>query len=215
MSASRPNVSYLRPRLFFDVSCRARRAAFTLVEALVAISIMALAGSVLFLAATSSLETLDDAVRRVIAEGMADQLLNEVVTKRYMESGESPTAWPLGPAPNEASGNGRELFDDTDDFHQFSAQPAEGVWGEELGTGDDLGGQRHPNFVIPDNTFDQFRQRVRVYYVDPANLALPLADGQVSDYRAVEVAIDHVRPDGSLREIAVRRRVYAYLPPPP
>jgi hypothetical protein len=27
--------------------------------------------------------------------------------------------------------------------------------------------------------------------------------------------VDYVAPDGSERELAVRRRVYAYIPPPP
>ncbi|HZL89975.1 MAG TPA: type II secretion system protein [Pirellulaceae bacterium] len=190
------------------------RPAFTLIEAVVALGIMALAGSVLLLAAQSSLRTTDELVRRTIAEGLADQLLDEIVTKRYMEVGESPTDSSLGTEANETSA-GRSLFDDTDDYHQLSLLPAKDAFGQEMGTGDDAGGLRHPGFRVPDGFFDNFRQRVKVYYVDPADPSQPLADGQTSYYRAVEVAVDYVAADGTERELAVRRRVYAYIPPPP
>jgi type II secretory pathway pseudopilin PulG len=190
------------------------RPAFTLIEAIVALGIMALAGSVLLLAAQSSLRTTDELVRRTIAEGLADQLLDEIVTKRYMEVGESPTDSSLGTEANETSA-GRSLFDDTDDYHQLSLLPAKDAFGQEMGTGDDAGGLRHPGFRVPDGFFDNFRQRVKLYYVDPADPSQPLADGQTSYYRAVEVAVDYVAADGTERELAVRRRVYAYIPPPP
>lgn len=191
-----------------------RRPAFTLIEAVVALAILALAGSVLLLAAESSLRTTDEAVRRTIAEGLADQLLDEIFTKRYMEAGESPTEVVLGTESNETSG-GRSPFDDTDDYHLLTSLPAKDAYGQKMGTGDDAGGLRHPNFRVPEGFFDNFRQRVKVYYIDPADPSQPLADGQTSYYRAVEVAVDYVAHDGSERELAVRRRVYAYIPPPP
>ena len=190
------------------------RPAFTLIEAVVALGIMALAGSVLLLAAQSSLRTTDELVRRTIAEGLADQLLDEIVTKRYMEVGESPTDSSLGTEANETSA-GRSLFDDTDDYHQLSLLPAKDAFSQEMGSGDEAGGLRHPGFRVPNGFFDNFRQRVKVYYVDPADPSQPLADGQTSYYRGVEVAVDYVAADGTERELAVRRRVYAYIPPPP
>lgn len=192
---------------------RSRRA-FTLLEATIALAIIALSGSVLLLAAQSSLRTTDESVRRVIAEGLADQLLDEIVTKRYVESGEGPTDMPFGTESSETSA-GRSLYDDTDDYHQLATMPAQGRYGEELGTGNDAGAPRHPSFRIRDDFFDNYRQRARVYYVDPANLNDPLPDGQVSFYRVVEVAIDYVDAEGREQELAVRRRVYAYIPPPP
>lgn len=191
-----------------------RRSGFTLVEAVVALSIMALAGSVLLLAAQSSLRTTDESLRRTIAEGLADQLLDEIVTRRYMEVGELPTDTTLGTEAGETTA-GRSQFDDTDDYHLLATIPAQGMYGEELGTGDDAGGPRHPDFRIRSDFFDGYRQRARLYYVDPSAPAVPLGSGQTSDYRAVEVAIDFVAADGSEQELAVRRRVYAYIPPPP
>jgi type II secretory pathway pseudopilin PulG len=214
MQSAECRVKTRRHSAFCTLHSAFRRRAFTLVEALIAISIMALAGSVLLLAAHSSLRTTDEALQRTVAEGLADQLLDEIVTKRYMEAGETPDDPSLGTESNE-SGAGRSQFDDTDDYHQFAALPAQGRYGEELGTGDDAGGVRHPNFKVREGYFDNYRQRVRLYYVDPADPSQPLPDGQISYYRCVEVAIDYVDPDGSEQELAVRRRVYAYVPPPP
>ena len=193
---------------------KCRRRGFTLIEAIVALVIMSLAGSVLLLAAQTSLRTTDEAVRRTIAEGLADQLLDEIVTRRFMEAGENANDTTLGTEAGETAA-GRSLFDDTDDYHNLAARPAQGFYGESLGTGDDAGGQRHGSFQVPDRFFDNYRQRVRVYYVDPTAPDTPLAQGQTSYYRGVEVAIDYVDPAGGEQELAVRRRVYAYIPPPP
>ncbi len=190
------------------------RRAFTLIEAVVSLVIMALAGSILLLAAQTSLRTTDAAVRQTIAEGLADQLLDEIVTRRYMEPGELPNESSLGAEGGETAA-GRSLFDDTDDYHNLIGSPAQGMFGEKLGTGNEAGNPRHPNFKVPDGFFDNYRQRVRVYYVDPLAPDKPLPEGQTSYYRGVEVAIDYLDPTGSEQELAVRRRVYAYIPPPP
>src|SRR4030095_16828832 len=107
--------------------------------------------------------------------------------KRYMEVGESPTDVILGTEANE-SGAGRSQFDDTEYYHQLAALPAQGAYGEELGTGADVGGMRHVDFRIRSDFFDNFRQRVKLYYVDPSNPSQPLANGQTSYYRGGEVA---------------------------
>ncbi len=57
------------------------------------------------------------ALDRVIAEGMADQMLEEIRHKHYMNPGGSPTQYPLGPNPTEAAAPGWSLYDDSDDFH--------------------------------------------------------------------------------------------------
>ena len=49
------------------------RTGFTLIESLAAISIMALAGSVLLLAAQTSLDATDDAGKQAIAQGKGRQ----------------------------------------------------------------------------------------------------------------------------------------------
>lgn len=204
-----------RPDSHAQTRRSAVRKAFTLVESLVAVSIVAVAGSVLLLAVESSLQTTWDAVDKTIAEGIAQQVLDEVLTKRYMSEGAGPAdaLSTLGPNNTEKAGNGRERYNDTDDYRGFSAQPVEGIFGERLGVGDDEGGSRHPSFQIPASQFANWRQRIDVYYVHPTDHSIRLTNS-TSYYRAVEVTIEYVEPNGSVRPLARRKRVYAYLPPP-
>ncbi|NQT38753.1 MAG: type II secretion system protein [Planctomycetes bacterium] len=189
------------------------RAAFTLIEALVAVSITAIAGTVLLLGTTSSLQATDDSLRRTIALGLAEQLLDEVLGARYMEYGTSPYPTSLSPGGDEAATGTRELFDDVDDYNGVLAQPPEDPWGVPLGTEGTAGAQRHPNFQLPPEFFDRWRQEVSVYYVSESDLATPLAVGQTSDYRAVDVRIVRDDPQRGVQELARLRRVVSYVPP--
>ncbi len=173
----------------------------------------ALAGSVLLLGITSSLQTTSEAFEQTIADGMARQLMDEVLGARYMEFGCSPYDTVLQPGAAEAATGTRELFDDIDDYNGFSAQPPTDRWGIELGKDDGEGGERHPSFQATAGCFDNWRQEIDVYYVDPSAPTTPLAAGQVSDYRAVTVRIVYVDPDGGERVLAKLRRVVAYVPP--
>lgn len=190
-----------------------RRRAFTLIEAMVAIAITALAGSVLLLAVETSLETTTDGVDHLLAEGIADQILDEISTKRFMSIGSTPTYVPFVRSSYEAAGAGRSRYNDTDDYHNYVAFPLKGMWGETLGTGDDAGGSRHPQFAIASDYFSNWRARVEIYFVNPNDPSQRLASG-TSCYRAAEVNVEYVSPTGTVNLLADRRRVYAYVPPP-
>ncbi len=185
---------------------------FTLVEAMVSITVLALAGSVLLLAVDSSLQTTTQSVDRSIADGLAQQLMDEITLQRFKEPGASSTDT-LGPSGWETGGSGRERFNDTDDYHGFEAQPAEGLWGEALGTGNDGGGQRAPAFGLPATYFANWRQRIEVYFVDPNDPSVRLTSG-TSEYRGIEVHIEQIGADGSVLPLSTRKKVIAYVPPP-
>jgi len=202
---------------------RRSRLGFSLVEALVALSITALAGVVLLLSVESSLQTTNDAVERTIADGAAQRLLDEILTRRFYELDESGGGTPpngslgglvetLGPTTSESLGNSFELFDDVDDFAGYGAQPLEGSYGEVLGTGDDEGNQRLANFRLRGSFFDRWRQRVDVYYVDANNHTI--RSTAVTPYRAVEVFVERVETDGAIYPLAQRKRIVAFIPPP-
>ena len=196
-------------------SGRPLRAAFTLIEAMVATAITAIAGSALLLGITSSLQTTTDALEQQIASGMAQQLMDEVCGARYCELGVDGYQTSFGPSTYESSGSGRERFDDIADYDGLRVQPAEDLWGVELGSEDGQGGVRHPGFRAPAGFLDNWRQEVDVYYVSPADPSQKLPGGQVSDYRAVEVRISYVDPERGTRELTQLRRVVAYVPPLP
>ena len=162
-------------------------AAFTLVEALVAISITAMAGSVLLLGSTVSLQNTDEALRQTVALGLAQQLMNEVV--------------------------GSSSMAEIDRYDGFKSEPPLDRWGVELGTEDGKGGQRHSHFRAVDGVLDRFCREVHVAHVDPADLTTRLPLGKTSDYRLVEVRVTYDVPSGGTRELAHLKRVVAHVPP--
>ena len=188
-------------------------AAFTLVEALVSITIASLAASVLLLGSTSSLRSTTEALQQTVAAGMARQLMDEVVGGRYAALGSGGHQIWLGPSSYEEQGSGRERYDDIDDYHGFQSSPPEDPWGIEIGKDDGEGGERHPGFQAPAGFFDHWREEIEVYYVAESDLTARLPAGQVSDYRAVEVRIIYDDPDRGRRELASLRRDVAYVPP--
>ncbi len=191
-----------------------RRSAFSLMEALLAISILAVAGGAIMLALTSSVQTTQVSVETSIAMGIAEQLIDEVMGQRYAAVGAGPYEYPLGASLWELNGEGRARYDDSDDYNGFVAQPVENIQGQELGQGESGGFLRHPNFRLPLGYFAAWREEIEVYYVDATDHSLRLDPGVASDYRAVEVRILRDNPDGTRRDLANLRRVYAYVPAP-
>jgi prepilin-type N-terminal cleavage/methylation domain-containing protein len=192
---------------------------FTLIEALAALTIMALAGSVLLLAAQTSLDATDDAAKQAIAQGICEQVLDEIMSKRYVEAGSTYDQNTLTHAGSETT---RLSWDDTDDYNGYSVKPILDTWSQTLGTGNDAGGQRHANFKVPSNFFQNWRLRVDVYYVSSGDLSQRLDNPAVaaggtlsttSGYRAAEVTVEYVDTDSTTKPLATGRRVYAYIPP--
>lgn len=195
------------------------RTGFTLVEALAAITIMAFAGSVMLLAAQTSLDATDDAAKQAIAQGICEQVLDEIISKRYMAIGEAYNANRL----NHSNTETRSTYNDTDDFAGYSAQPIQDLTEITLGTGNDAGGLRHANFRVQSGYFSNWRLRVDVYYVSATDMSVrldspPIAAGGIltftSGYRAAEVTVEYQNSDGSFQPLANGRRVFAYVPPP-
>ena len=178
-----------------------------------AISITAIAGGVLLLGIGSSLQSATDATEQTIATGMAQQLMDEVLGGRYAAVGVGGYQINFSPSAWEQSGQGRQRYDDIDDYHGLRIQPPEDLWGIALGAEDGEGAKRNPNFQVAPGYFDHWREEINVYYVDETDLLSPLPYGQVSDYRMVEVRIIEDDPNRGARELARLRRVVAYVPP--
>ncbi len=186
---------------------------FTLLEALAAIALTAIAGSALLLGTTASIQNTDDAMRRTIANGMAQQLMDEAVGSRYLELGTNAYDTVLKPNATEAATGNRSLFDDIADFNGFRSQPPKDSYGVALGTDNGQGGQRNPNFRASSDFLQYWRQEVDVYYVSETNLNTRLPSGQTSDYRAVEVRIIYDNPQLGPMELAKLRRIVTYVAP--
>ncbi|MHB8902723.1 MAG: type IV pilus modification PilV family protein [Thermoguttaceae bacterium] len=186
---------------------------FSMVEAMVAITIMGIAGSAMLCGVFGAMQTTDDNLQQALALGMAQQLMDEIVGNRYHAVGANGYEYPLSASSWERNGAGRERYNDIDDFNGLRVSPPEDVYGVPVGTGDDVGGLRHPNFRVVHDYFRNWRQEVDVFYVDPADLSRKLSAGNTSDYRAVEVRIVRDDPDTDPRVLARLRQVVSYVAP--
>lgn len=187
------------------------RSGFTLTEALVALSITVMAGSALLLGVESSIQTTDESMEQTVAAGLAQQAIDEVLGNRYAAPGSGAHQTGLGPNSWEAAGEGRERFNDTDDYNGFVANPPVDIWGDTLGQGDGTGSLRHPSFRVNIERFGRWRREIDVFYVDETDQSVRLPSGSTSDFRAVEVRVILESSDGTEREMYRLRRVYSYV----
>ena len=164
------------------------RGGFTFVEAMVAVSITAMAGSAILLGVNASLQATSSALEQTVALGMAQQLMDEVAGHLYAEIPANPYDTPLGPTAGESAGPGRSLYTNIGDYNGLSSMPPLDPWGVALGADDGQGGTRDLNLQAT-GFFANWQQSAEVYYVDPADLSVQLSGGQTSNYRAVEVHI--------------------------
>jgi type II secretory pathway pseudopilin PulG len=189
---------------------------FSLVEAMIGVTVLAMAGAVLLLGMETSLRTTIDAEDQTIAAGMAQQLVDEVLGQKYMESAATgPLQYPFAANAYESAGSGRERYNDTDDYHGFRAQPPKDAYGIELGRGNGAGATRNVNFQLPSGKFARWRQEIDVYYVSASDPSVKLTGSQTSYYRCLEVRISRQEATNVYRTLATVKRVYAYVPPPP
>lgn len=171
------------------------RAGFTLVEAMISISLAALAGGVLLVGINSSIQVTDDAMHETIALGMAQQLMDEVVGNLWGGSTTSGV---------------RSDFNEIGDFNGYASQPPVDAWGIALGKDDGLGAQRHANLQANSVLLDRFKQYVRVYYVNPASPSIALTSG-TSECVAVEVRILYAQTGTATKELVRLRRVISHV----
>jgi len=192
-----------------------RRAAFSLAEALAALLVTAGAGAAILFSINSNLELTERTQRRVIAQGMARQLMDEVLGTRYMAPGASAYQTVFMPSAWEAETGTRERFDDTDDYDGWSTRPPVDEYNVLLGTENGAGGQRDEAFWAAVDYLEPWQQEISVSYANRANLGQSLSGSQTSDFRAIEVRILYNDPQRGPIELAKIRRIISYVPAVP
>ena len=187
---------------------RAPNAGFTLVEVLVAVALLATVTAAVALALGVVMQNSEELVVREAAEGLAHDLMDEILNCRYCEPGVSPYA-ALGPSPSEKATGNRSLFDDIDDYAGLVDEPPHDKWGRLLGKEGDNG--QRPSLAMA-SSLENFRREVKVQYVSSTNFAQPLSGSSVSDYRRIEVTVYWKTRSGQLRPMATVVRVVGHAP---
>ncbi len=183
-------------------------AAFTLVECLVALTLLAISGAVLLHATEATLATVDSQYEQMVAGGVGRQLMEEICARRYHDASTDALSTGLGPGLWELAGDGRSRFDDVDDFHGYRAAPLEDLWGQPLGREDDAGGLRPSQMWVPTHLMQHWEVVVQIHYMDPDNPAVRLPAGEVSAYRRIRITIKkRVESGGAIRLARLERLV--------
>lgn len=187
------------------------RKAFSLPEAILALAVAALAAAAMYLAVDVSTNSSSDSVKRVIAEGIADQVMQEILSKRFCGPGSDPLSTTLGPTLAEVLG-GRKTYDDTDDYNLYLTNPIYDRFNQRLGTGNGAGGLRPGPFALSNSYFNKWRMTVFTYFMSPSDLRVKLSSGS-SYYRTIEVNVYYQLSATQYMPLAQRKQVICYVPP--
>ncbi len=126
--------------------CRPQRRGFTLVEAMLSASILAIVSASAALPFAAGIQQTNEAARLEQAVELGQAMMEEILARPFFEP--ESRAVVLGPGAGETS---RELFNNLDDFHKFAEST------------DDL--RNFANTAITDASLSGFRRQVTVEYV--------------------------------------------------
>jgi Tfp pilus assembly protein PilV len=184
------------------------RSGFSLVEALVAVAITAIAGAALFASIGAAVRSSTAAAQVALAEGLAEQLMDEIAARRFP------------PETNSVpSGSTRATFDDVDDYDLWSATPPEDRTGRLLGTEGFMSGQTEVARMAqmrPD--MDLMGSVTRSVTVERLELDGGTGWNVVTDHtnhRRVTVRIEFTNGNGTKVPLAEITRVFSYVPVSP
>ncbi len=181
----------------------ALRRGITLIESLIAVSLTTLAGGALLTAVGSTIQISSDSLYTAMAQGMADQLMDEIASVKFPRSTE--TSW--------NQGSGRTAFDDLDDYNGWNASPPQTRDGFALGTermSFGVSSMPRPNNFQPDpRLLNRFRQQVTVEKIVESSGNAWVVVTSPTSLRRVTVTISYTDARGQTRPLAVQSRVFS------
>jgi len=185
---------------------------FSLVEAVIATSIVTLSSSVLLLGVESTFTTVDQSEEEMIADGLARQMLDEVQGKAWVDpdyrSDPYPTA--LTASAAELAATGRTLFDDSDDYNDYTMSPPIKLSGDVITTFTAGGTAMPTSFMVRSGFASEWKISTRVTYVSEADTSVETETP--TNYRAIICDVAHQDADGSWRTVCQRKRIMCYVP---
>ena len=180
------------------------RRGITLVESLIAVSLTTLAGSALLTTIGSTVQISTDSTYTVIAQGMADQLMDEVASVKFPRTTGAITM---------VSGVGRAAFGNLDDYNGWNASPPQTRDGMTLGTErmtvGSTSAQRPTNFQPDPRFVSRFRQQVSVEKIAEDTGGAWVVVTSVTSLRRVTVTISYTDAQNKTKVLAVQTRVFS------
>ncbi len=183
-------------------------------EAVVAMSIVAFASSVLLLGVEATMESVEEQEEITIADGLARQMLDEIQGQSWVDPAlrDQPYQNSLSASPDELLGPGRSKFDDTDDYNNYTATPPVHIDGKALAATDSTGDTLPEAFRPRSNFLSNWRLTVEVAYLNESNHSVQVADSQPTNYRVLICRVYRQNRDNTWREVVSRERVISYIP---
>ena len=173
-----------------------KRGGITLVETVIAISLTTFAAGALLTSLTSTIQVGTDSFHTAIANGMADQLMDEIASVRFPS------------ANTTATGVGRTGFDDIDDYNGYSVSPPQARSGAVIGTEDGTG--TRPAAFRPDpRLYSRYRQQVTVEKITESSGTSWNTVTTDSPLRRVTVTISYTNAQGTTTSLARQTRVFS------
>lgn len=187
---------------------------FSLVEAVVAMSIVAISSSVLLLGVEATLDSVEQQEEITIADGMARQILDEIQGQSWVDPSlrSNPYQTSLSASPAELAGPGRSLYDDTDDYNNYTASPPVHINGKTLCASDTSGDTLPDAFRPRTDLLNYWKRTVEVAYLSETDHSVQMQDYQPTNYRVLICRIYRKNLDGTWREVVERQRVISYIP---
>lgn len=187
---------------------------FSLMEAVVAMTIVAIAGSVLLLGVEATLESVVEQEEVIVADGIARQMLDEIQGQNWVDPAlrGSPYQNSLSASADELAAPGRSKFDDTDDYNNYVATPPVNIAGAMLSSTDSSGDVLPDAFRPSSSKLTNWRCEVEVAYVSETDHATQLADNNPTNYRVIICRVYRQNLDDTWREVVQRERIISYIP---
>ncbi len=176
-------------------------------ESLIAVSLTTLAGGALLTTIGSTVQISTDSTYTVIAQGLADQLMDEVASVRFPRTGG------MGSGSMPSGGVGRAMFDDLDDYHGWNASPPQTRDGLAIGTERMMAGStsmvRPTNFQPAPSFVSRFRQQVTVEKIAEVSGGAWVVVTSATPLRRVTVTISYTDARNQTKVLAVQTRVFS------
>ncbi len=204
------------------------RRGFSMVEALVAVSVTTIAGAALLTSIGAAVRSSTDATHAAVARGLAEQLMDEIAASRFPDSttttlSSAITRTPLSATYLWGSRMTREAFDDIDDYDGWTRRPPVDRQGHRIGTEGALiqGGRRKWHYprlfhMRPDGRFLQsFTREVQVERIRPDTGSDWTVVSRATDYRRVTVRVKYTDAESHTTTLAEISRIFSYVPAAP